>query len=116
VDSVIGSRPLPGWLDAILPGFATSSEVSLLLAVAGLLVLIEGLTQLQAVADEMLRTYTGERLQLDLRARLFGRLQRLSLAYHDSRGTADAGYRVQYDAWRSARWPSTGSSPSPRRR
>jgi len=98
VDSVIGSHELPGWLDAILPGFATSSDVALLLAVAGLLVVIEALTQLQVVADEMLRTYTGERLQLDLRARLFGRLQRLSLAYHDTRGTADAGYRVQYDA------------------
>src|SRR4029450_834063 len=66
--------------------------------VAGLPVVIEALTQLQVVADEILRTYTGERLQLDLRARLFGRLQRLSLAYHDTRGTADAGYRVQYDA------------------
>ena len=98
VDSVIGSHPLPGWLDAILPGFATSSDVGLLLAVAALLVVIEALTQLQAVGDELLRTYTGERLQLDLRARLFGRLQRLSLAYHDTRGTADAGYRVQYDA------------------
>ena len=98
VDSVIGSRELPGWLDAILPAFATSTDVALLFAVAGLLVVIEAFTQLQAVADEMLRTYTGERLQLDLRARLFGRLQRLSLAYHDSRGTADAGYRVQYDA------------------
>jgi ATP-binding cassette subfamily B protein len=98
VDSIIGSQPLPGWLDAVLPGFASGSDVSLLLAVAGLLVAIEALTQLQAVADEILRTYTGERLQLDLRARLFGRLQRLSLAYHDTRGTADAGYRVQYDA------------------
>jgi len=98
VDSVIGSRELPGSLDAILPGFATTSEVSLLLVIALLLVLIEALTQLQAIADAILRTYTGEKLQLDLRARLFGRLQRLSLAYHDSRGTADAGYRVQYDA------------------
>jgi ATP-binding cassette, subfamily B, bacterial len=98
VDSVIGSRPLPGLLDAILPGLTTSSELSLLLVIACLLVVIEGLTQLQAVADEMLRTYTGEKLQLDLRARLFRRLQQLSLSYHDTRGTADAGYRVQYDA------------------
>jgi ATP-binding cassette subfamily B protein len=98
VDSVIGSREVPGLLDAILPAFATSSDVSLLLVVAGLLVVIEALAQVQAIADEMLRTYTGEKLQLGLRARLFGRLQRLSLGYHDSRGTADAGYRVQYDA------------------
>jgi ATP-binding cassette subfamily B protein len=98
VDSVIGSAEPPGFLDAILPGFATASDVSLLLVVAGLLVVIEALSQLQAIADEMLRTYTGEKLQLELRARLFGRLQQLSLSYHDSRGTADAAYRVQYDA------------------
>jgi ATP-binding cassette subfamily B protein len=98
VDSVIGSQELPGFLDAILPGFATDSQVSLLLVIAALLAVIEALTQLQFIADEMLRTYTGERLQLDLRARLFRRLQQLSLSYHDSRGTADAGYRVQYDA------------------
>jgi ATP-binding cassette, subfamily B, bacterial len=98
VDSVIGSQPLPGFLDAIVPGFAADSAVSLLLVIAGLLVVIEALTQLQFIADEMLRTYIGERLQLDLRARLFRRLQQLSLSYHDSRGTADAGYRVQYDA------------------
>ncbi len=94
VDSVIGSRDPP----ALLPGFATASDVSLLLATAGLLVAIEALTQMQVVADEVLRTYTGEKLQLDLRARLFRRLQQLSLSYHDSRGTADAGYRLQYDA------------------
>jgi ATP-binding cassette, subfamily B, bacterial len=98
VDSVLGSQPLPGLLDAILPAFASASDVSLLLVIAALLVVIEALTQVQAIADEMLRTYIGERLQLDLRARLFRRLQQLSLTYHDSRGTADAGYRVQYDA------------------
>jgi ATP-binding cassette subfamily B protein len=98
VDSVIGSQPLPGFLDAIVPGSAADSDLSLLLVIAGLLVVIEALTQLQFIADQMLRTYIGERLQLDLRARLFRRLQQLSLSYHDSRGTADGGYRVQYDA------------------
>jgi ATP-binding cassette subfamily B protein len=37
-------------------------------------------------------------LVLDFRARLFDRAQRLSLTYHDAAGTADALYRIRYDA------------------
>src|SRR5439155_338303 len=45
-----------------------------------------------------LRVYTGERLALEFRAKLFEHVQRLSLAYHDTRGTSEAIYRIQYDA------------------
>src|SRR5207249_920847 len=31
-------------------------------------------------------------------ARLFRHVQRLSLAYHDARGTSDSTYRIQHDA------------------
>ena len=34
---------------------------------------------------------------MGLRARLFRHAQRLSLAYHDRRGTTDSLYRIQYD-------------------
>src|SRR5207249_2814289 len=37
-------------------------------------------------------------LALDIRSRMVDRMQRLSLQYHDSRGTADSLYRIQYDA------------------
>ncbi len=43
-------------------------------------------------------TYTGERLVLDFRTRLFRHVQRLSLSYHDPSGTSDSTYRIQYDA------------------
>jgi ATP-binding cassette subfamily B protein len=46
----------------------------------------------------VLATYTGEKLLLQFRSRLFRHVERLSLAYHDSRGTADLAYRIQYDA------------------
>src|SRR5204862_8010287 len=39
-----------------------------------------------------------ERLVLDFRAQLFRHAQRISLAYHDTRGTADSTYRIQRDA------------------
>lgn len=97
VDSVIGSKPLPGPLAAILPDAVAESSVALLAVVAGLLALIAFLTQLQSVGSTWLTTYVGERMQLDLRSRLFDRAQRVSLSYHDTKGTADSTYRIQYD-------------------
>ena len=96
VDSALGSEPLPGVLDAWLSADTWPWGAVLVLAVI-LLVGIALLTQLQALAISLLRTYTGEKLGLDFRGQLFRHVQRLSLAYHDSRGTADSIYRIQYD-------------------
>src|SRR6266542_1974658 len=62
------------------------------------LVAVSALKEMQSIVDSLLRMYTGEKLMLDLRARLFRHVQRISLAYHDTRGTADSIYRVQSDA------------------
>jgi ATP-binding cassette, subfamily B, bacterial len=98
VDSVIGSRPVPEVLVALLPPASTRSGPELLVLVAALVMVIAGLGQLQDLGTSLLRTYTGERLVLGFRARLFRHIQRLSLAYHDARGTYDSTYRVHYDA------------------
>jgi ATP-binding cassette, subfamily B, bacterial len=97
VDSVIGSHPLPGVLVAWVPGAAHSATEALLLA-AALTVGVALLVHLQALASWLLQTYTGERLVLDFRGQLFAHVQRLSLSYHDTRGTTDSTYRIQYDA------------------
>ena len=62
------------------------------------MVVIAVLDELQSFAAWLLETYTGERLVLDFRAKLFRHIQRLSLSYHDTQGTADSMYRLQYDA------------------
>jgi ATP-binding cassette subfamily B protein len=97
VDSVAGSHPLPGFL-AWLPDAVTGSGTAVLLLAAGLLVAVTLLSHLQALAGSLLRASTGERLMLAFRAQLFRHVQRLSLSYHDAKGTADATYRIQYDA------------------
>src|SRR5881396_1900655 len=97
VDSVIGSHPLPRFLDALLPPSATHSKTAVLVLVAGLLVAIALLSQLQVLASSLLHTYTGEKLVLAFRAQLFRHVQRLSLSYHDSQGAADSIYRIQWD-------------------
>ncbi len=98
VDSVIGSRPVPDVLVALLPPAVSRSGTDLLVLVAGLIMVIAALGQLQELGTSVLRTYTGERLVMGFRARLFRHVQRLSLAYHDARGTYDSTYRVHYDA------------------
>ncbi len=98
VDSVLGGRPLPSFLHALLPAAATRSPATILFVAIGLLVAVAALGQLQALSSTLLRTYVGERLVLEFRARLVQQVQRLSLSYHDSRGTADSLYRIQHDA------------------
>src|SRR2546426_1042880 len=98
VDNVLGSRPLPHFLDVVVPAAITRTPMSLLLSVAALTILIAFFSQLQALASKYLTAAAGERLVLDFRARIFHQLQRLSLSYHHSVGTADSGYRIQSDA------------------
>jgi ATP-binding cassette subfamily B protein len=98
VDSVLGSRPLPGFLDVVVPTAVTRSPTLLLVFVTALAVLIALLSQLQALASKYLTAVAGERLVLDFRARIFRHLQRISLSYHDSTSAADSQYRIQTDA------------------
>ncbi len=70
-----------------------------MLIVAALLqVLIVVLINLQQVGKDLLGAHIGEGLTLRFRAKLFAQLQRLSLAFHDRRSSADSMYRIQYDA------------------
>jgi ATP-binding cassette subfamily B protein len=97
-DSVLGGRPLPQWLQGLLPATVGSSGAATLAIAIVLLLAVTALGQLQSLASTLLRTYIGERLVLDFRSLLVQQVQRLSLTYHDSRGTADSVYRIQYDA------------------
>lgn len=98
IDSVLGSEPLPGFLETLVPGRLTGSESALIVLAAALVVLVALLTQMQQLASSIMSTYTGEQLLLAFRARLFRHAQRLSLTYHDTKGSSDTTYRVQHDA------------------
>ena len=97
VDSVLGGHPLPVFLQPFFPESAAQSPTAILLFAIGLLVAVAALGQLQGLASTLLQAYIGERLVLDFRARLVNQVQRLSVSYHDSRGTADSLYRIQHD-------------------
>jgi len=98
VDSVLGGHPLPAFLRPLLPEAAARSPAAILFFAIGLLVVVAVLGQLQGLATTLLRNYVGERLVLDFRRQLVEQSQRLSMSYHDSRGTADSLYRIHHDA------------------
>jgi ATP-binding cassette, subfamily B, bacterial len=98
VDSALGGRPLPAFLQAVLPAGAERTPAAILLVAILLLLGIAFIGQVQGLTSTLLRTWVGERLLLDFRARIVDQVQRLSLRYHDSRGTADSIYRIQHDA------------------
>ena len=97
VDSVLGTQPLPHVLGGWFPWAGRSPAAGLALAI-GLLIAVTLLSQLLTIATNWLRAYIGEYLVLEFRARLLEQGQRLSLSYHDSRGTVDTVYRIQQDA------------------
>jgi len=98
VDHAVSGKSLPGWASAWLPLALTGSAAGALALAVGLVLLIALVGQLQRNGAWLLQSWVGERVVLAFRAELFRQVQRLSLAYHDARGTSDSLYRIQYDA------------------
>ncbi len=98
VDNIVSNHPLPRILGAWLPEGVQRSNGALLAFAVALVVFVALVSQLRDFATSLLSSYTGEKLLRGFRAQLFRHVQRLSLAYHDRKGTADSTYRIQYDA------------------
>jgi ATP-binding cassette subfamily B protein len=98
VDNVIGSEPLPRFLDRLIPPAIAGSDAAMLLFAAAMLVGLALIGQLHGLLVMLLSSYAGNKLALSFRARLFAHVQRLSLSYLDSKGTADSVFRIQWDS------------------
>src|SRR5438094_6640520 len=92
VDSVLGSQPLPGYL-TVFVGSQVSKSLTLWLAIT-ILMGTAVLTWLLNLVNAWYSNKVGNRMTLDVRARLFRQMQRLSVAYHDTMGAADSAYRT----------------------
>jgi len=68
VDNVLGDRPVPRFVSAVVGGSATA----LLAGAVAMLVLVTLAALAQRMASAWLNAYAGERLTLDFRTRLFG--------------------------------------------
>lgn len=96
VDSGLSGRPLPSIVDSMVPGEASTRSI---LIVAGVIqVAVVLLTELRGLVASYVKSWVGERMNLDVRARMLAHAQQLSFRFHDRAGTADSIYRIQYDA------------------
>jgi ATP-binding cassette, subfamily B, bacterial len=96
VDNAISKRPLPPFVTHLLPHVGPTA-----LAVACAVALLLGLNvvmHVQALAGWWIQTYTGEKLVWDLRAQLLQHAQRLSLSLDRRTGSMDATYVIQHDS------------------
>lgn len=98
VDCLTGADALPGLLRAMLPESAVHSRAGVLGIAVGLVLAVALLDQLQRLGAAVLGAYVGERLLLDFRRQIFSHVQHLSFSYHDTRGTADSVFRINWDA------------------
>jgi ATP-binding cassette subfamily B protein len=98
VDNLTRAHAVPAFLGVLLPESATDSPAAVIILAVGMLLVIALLDQCQRLASAVLGAYVGERLLLEFRARIFHRVQRLSFSYHDTRGTADSVFRINWDA------------------
>ena len=98
VDNVLGTSTLSGYLAILLPGGSQASKDYVLWLALGILIGSTLLTYLQNLLNVWLTNKIGNRMTLDVRDRLFRQMQRLSIAYHDTKGSADSTYRTLQDA------------------
>jgi ATP-binding cassette subfamily B protein len=110
VDSVLGEEAVPGFLEAIVPS-AWLTPSPLLWFAIGLLIATAVLTQVQSLCGSMAKTYVGGKMVLRFRTQMFRHAQRLSLSYHDTKGSSDTLYRVQYDTYAIEQVLVTGLIP-----
>ncbi|HET7405453.1 MAG TPA: ABC transporter transmembrane domain-containing protein, partial [Candidatus Bathyarchaeia archaeon] len=98
VDNVLGSSSLPGYLAILAPGSSQFSRDDVLWLAIGILLGSTLLNYLQNLLNVWFTNKIGNRMTLDVRDRLFRQMQRLSISYHDTKGSADSTYRTLQDA------------------
>ena len=97
LDNVLRSRPSHGWLDRwILASIGEDRQAILwFAALAALAIAIVG--AICSYIQKYFTTSTGQWVMHDLRSRLYSRMQRLSLSFHDQAQTGDLIGRVTSD-------------------
>ena len=98
LDNVLGSHPLPWFLEPLVPSWMAASSSAMLWFAVTLVVVIALLGLMLRLGTWILQEYLGEKIVLEFRSKLFEHVSQLSLAQHDRHGGGDFTYRIQYDA------------------
>jgi len=96
IDSVLGTRPLPGFLKVPLEPFSGTRAMLLTAAAAASLVLAFTSAALDYLGDRVMNS-AGERMTAAIRTDLFAHLHRLPLSFHDLHSVGELASRVSAD-------------------
>src|SRR5215472_15250533 len=100
LDSVIGSTPPPKIITSILQAvWGTGSRLPLLVLLCVGLLMIELVMGALNILSAYVLHSVALRLVFKLRCALFDHIQRLSLAFHDSKAVGDSLYRITWDSY-----------------
>jgi len=95
-DSVLGSRPVPGWFSAIAGVFGEGTT-ALVAATVAFVVAIAAVGAVGSFVQKYLATSVAERVGRDLRHLLYCHLERLSLSYYDRQKLGELLSRLTTD-------------------
>lgn len=96
VDSVLGTKPLSGFLRAAFGPFSGTQTALLTAAAAASLVLALASAAFDYLGDRVMNG-AGERITAAIRTDLFAHLHRLPLAFHDGHSVGELASRVSAD-------------------
>jgi subfamily B ATP-binding cassette protein MsbA len=97
LDHVVSSRPMKGWLNALIASHIGQNNLAILNFAALAVLTIAIMGALCSYADKYVTTSVAQWVMHDLRRLVYHHLQRLSLAYHDNKQTGDLLSRVTSD-------------------
>lgn len=97
IDSGFDSKPVPGFIGMFFPANFEFTFAAVVIIAVALVLIIALIDNFYVYISWVMGTFAGEKLVLNFRTLLFDHLQRLSLAYHDRKGTSDSLYRIQWD-------------------
>ena len=97
IDSGFGNEPVTPFITWLYPEGFQFTFGSVVVIATAVIVLVALIDSIYTYITWVLGTYVGEKLVLNFRTLLFNHIQRLSLAYHDTKGASDSLYRIQWD-------------------
>ena len=97
IDCGFGQVAVPGYISFLFPQNFQFDFKTIVFIAALLIILVALIENIIAVFAWVFETFTGEKMVLKFRTVVFNHIQRLSLAYHDSKGISDSIYRMQWD-------------------
>ena len=89
IDTVLKARTSKTWLNGVVAGLAGNDPLAILRLAALAVLAIAALGAFCSYAEKSLTTTIGQKVLHEMRRTLYAQIQRLSLAYRDSKQTGE---------------------------